>query len=78
GCILDGKLYPFGETPRTEGYLRCSCSPDVMHCCSLDNFYTPVNYDKKNCKVIFNNKSCDYDMVWKDDPSKECFVYSCV
>ncbi|KFW00397.1 Beta-microseminoprotein, partial [Fulmarus glacialis] len=74
GCILDGKLYPFGEIARTENCFRCSCSQDAMRCCSL--FHTPTGYDKENCKVIFNKKSCDYDVVQKSDPSKECFVYS--
>ncbi|XP_050755292.1 beta-microseminoprotein-like isoform X1 [Gymnogyps californianus] len=74
GCILDGKLYPFGEIARTENCFRCSCSRDAMRCCSL--FQTPITYDKENCKVVFNKKSCDYDVVQKSDPSKECFVYS--
>ncbi|NWW94308.1 MSMB protein, partial [Rhynochetos jubatus] len=74
GCILDGKLYPFGETPRTDDCLRCTCSPEAIRCCTL--FHTPVSYDKKNCKVVFNKETCDYDVVRKDDPSKECFVYS--
>ncbi|KFP51023.1 Beta-microseminoprotein, partial [Cathartes aura] len=38
--------------------------------------HTPISYDKENCKVVFNKKSCDYDVVQKSDPSKECFVYS--
>ncbi|KAM6347563.1 beta-microseminoprotein-like isoform 1-T1 [Alca torda] len=74
GCILDGKLYPFGEVARTESCFRCSCRPDAMRCCSL--FHTPTGYDKENCKVVFNQKSCNYDVVQKSDPSKECFVYS--
>ncbi|KAF1408400.1 Beta-microseminoprotein, partial [Spheniscus humboldti] len=74
GCILDGKLYPFGEIARTDNCFRCSCSREAMRCCSL--FHTPTRYDKENCKVIFNKKSCDYDVVQKSDPSKECIVYS--
>ncbi|XP_010171067.2 beta-microseminoprotein [Antrostomus carolinensis] len=74
GCILDGKLYPFGEIARTENCLRCSCSQNEMRCCSL--FHTPVAYDKENCKVVFNKESCDYDVVQKSDPSKQCHVYS--
>ncbi|NXS67342.1 MSMB protein, partial [Pandion haliaetus] len=74
GCILDGKLYPLGEIARTENCFRCSCSRDAMHCCSL--FPTANGYDKENCKVVFNKKTCDYSVVQKSDPSKECFVYS--
>ncbi|KAM9380163.1 beta-microseminoprotein-like isoform 2-T2 [Phaethornis superciliosus] len=74
GCILDGKLYPFGEIARTENCYRCSCSSHAMRCCSL--FHTPVGYDKENCEVVFNKTSCDYDVVKKSDPSKECVVYS--
>ncbi|XP_005242657.2 beta-microseminoprotein-like [Falco rusticolus] len=74
GCILEGKLYHFGEIARTENCFRCSCNRESMHCCSL--FHTPIGYDKENCKVVFNKQSCDYDVVQKSDPSKECFVYS--
>ncbi|XP_026707263.1 beta-microseminoprotein-like [Athene cunicularia] len=74
GCTLEGKLYPFGEIPRTENCFRCSCSQDALRCCSL--FHTPISYDKENCKVVFNKKSCDYDVVLKSDPLKECAVYS--
>ncbi|XP_068875651.1 beta-microseminoprotein-like [Aphelocoma coerulescens] len=74
GCMLNGKLYLFGPIERTEDCYRCSCSQTEMKCCSL--FSTPVAYDKKKCKVVFNKERCDYDVVQKDDPSKECFVYS--
>ncbi|NXN28130.1 MSMB protein, partial [Nycticryphes semicollaris] len=74
GCVMDGKLYPFGKIERTESCFQCSCSPHAMSCCSL--FNTPTNYDKQNCKVIFNKESCNYDVVQKSDPSKECVVYS--
>ncbi|NXX90240.1 MSMB protein, partial [Centropus bengalensis] len=74
GCVLDGKLYPFGETVRTESCHRCTCSHDLIRCCSL--FHTPVGYDRENCKVILNKEKCNYDVVEKSDPSKECVVYS--
>uniref|UniRef100_A0A8V0ZGF2 Beta-microseminoprotein n=1 Tax=Gallus gallus TaxID=9031 RepID=A0A8V0ZGF2_CHICK len=73
GCMLDGVLYPFGEIPRTENCFRCSCSKNEMHCCSL--YHTPVNYDKETCKVIFNKKNCDYEVVQKH-PSKPCSGYA--
>ncbi|NXK58629.1 MSMB protein, partial [Sylvietta virens] len=69
GCVMNGKLYPFGHIERTEGCHRCNCWEGGMECCSLS--FTPVSYDK-NCKVIFNKKRCDYDVVHKDDPSKRC------
>ncbi|NXJ79844.1 MSMB protein, partial [Trogon melanurus] len=74
GCTLDGRLYPFGQIERTENCFRCSCSPQSMSCCSL--FHTPTGYDKENCKVVFNKKSCDYDVVNKYNPLVDCFVYS--
>ncbi|NXO34288.1 MSMB protein, partial [Locustella ochotensis] len=74
GCIVNGKLYPFGLIERTEDCHRCSCNESGMECCSL--FRTPVAYDKKKCKAVFNRKSCDYDVVEKEDPSKECIVYA--
>ncbi|NXF10288.1 MSMB protein, partial [Smithornis capensis] len=74
GCMLDGKLYPFGHIERTENCYRCSCSRTALGCCSL--FFTPLSYDKENCKVVFNKTSCNYDVVQKNDPSKECSVHS--
>ncbi|KAM4774565.1 beta-microseminoprotein-like [Cyanocitta cristata] len=71
GCMLNGKLYPFGLIERTEDCYRCSCSRTEMKCCSL--FSTPVAYDKKKCVIIVNRKRCDYDVVEKDDSSKHCF-----
>uniref|UniRef100_A0A8C4K176 Beta-microseminoprotein-like n=2 Tax=Dromaius novaehollandiae TaxID=8790 RepID=A0A8C4K176_DRONO len=74
GCILRGKLYPFGEISRTDDCYRCSCSREAISCCAL--YHTPVSYNKEKCKAVFNQESCDYDVVQKDDPSKKCFVYS--
>ncbi|XP_066046717.1 beta-microseminoprotein-like [Chamaea fasciata] len=70
GCEMNGKLYPFGHIERTEDCHTCFCSKHFLDCCSL--FHTPVAYDQKNCKVIFNKKRCDYDVVQRDDPSKMC------
>ncbi|XP_077640745.1 beta-microseminoprotein isoform X2 [Lonchura striata] len=74
GCMINGKLYPFGHIERTEDCYTCNCSEDGVSCCSLT--HTPVAFDEKKCKVVFNKERCDYDVVQKDDPSKECFVYS--
>ncbi|NXN90760.1 MSMB protein, partial [Bombycilla garrulus] len=35
GCIVNGKLYPFGRIERTEDCYTCSCSEGGMECCSL-------------------------------------------
>ncbi|NXE32033.1 MSMB protein, partial [Ptilorrhoa leucosticta] len=70
GCMQNGKWYPFGHIERTEDCYRCSCREGGMKCCSL--FSRPVSYDKKKCKIIVNKKRCDYDVVEKNDPSKEC------
>ncbi|XP_068545191.1 beta-microseminoprotein-like [Anas acuta] len=74
GCVLDGKVYPFGHISRTDDCFRCTCTQSQISCCSL--FHTPVGYDKEKCKIVFNKRSCNYDVVEKNDPSKECFVHS--
>ncbi|XP_061315260.1 beta-microseminoprotein-like isoform X1 [Pezoporus flaviventris] len=74
GCVLDGKLYPYGEITRTENCFRCHCSKTHIQCCSL--FHTPLSYDRESCRVIFNKKTCDYEVVQKSDPTKECNSYS--
>ncbi|NXR23956.1 MSMB protein, partial [Cinclus mexicanus] len=73
GCMVNGKLYPFGHIERTQDCYTCSCSKSVMQCCSL--FFNPVVYDKEKCKVIFNRKRCDYDVVQKDNPSQMCSAF---
>lgn len=35
GCMIKGKLYPFGHIERTEDCYTCSCSEDGVACCSL-------------------------------------------
>ncbi|NWX66889.1 MSMB protein, partial [Promerops cafer] len=74
GCMMNGKLYPFGHIERTEDCYTCNCSKGGMQCCSL--FHSLAGYDKKKCMVVFNKKRCDFDVVQKDDPSKECLVSS--
>ncbi|NWV66017.1 MSMB protein, partial [Malurus elegans] len=70
GCMLNGKLYPLGVTERTDDCFKCSCNGVSMGCCSL--FHIPVSYDKEKCDIIANKMCCDYDVVEKNDPSKEC------
>ncbi|TRZ24028.1 hypothetical protein HGM15179_003080 [Zosterops borbonicus] len=74
GCMLNGKLYPFGNIERTDDCYSCGCSERLMECCSL--FHMPIAYDNKKCKVVFNKERCDYDVVQKKDPSKMCPVYA--
>ncbi|XP_016154913.1 PREDICTED: beta-microseminoprotein-like isoform X2 [Ficedula albicollis] len=70
GCMMNGKLYPLGHIERTEFCYKCDCEKDGMRCCSL--FFTPSHYDGENCKIIFNRKRCDYDVLQKDGTSKVC------
>ncbi|NWZ95212.1 MSMB protein, partial [Nesospiza acunhae] len=74
GCMINGKLYPFGHIERTEDCYKCDCDEVEVECCSL--FHIPFSYDKKKCEVVFNKKRCDYDVVQKNNPSKMCSVYS--
>ncbi|XP_037997307.1 beta-microseminoprotein-like isoform X4 [Motacilla alba alba] len=74
GCMMNGKLYPFGKIERTEDCYKCSCTKNEMECCS--NFHSRASYDKEKCKVVIDKKRCDYDVVMKDDPSKRCVSYS--
>ncbi|CAN8216368.1 unnamed protein product [Coccothraustes coccothraustes] len=76
GCIRNGKLYPLGHIERTEDCYKCDCWKGGMECCSL--FFTPVSYDKKRCKVVFNKKHCRYDVLQRDDPSQPCYEYAAV
>ncbi|NXE64817.1 MSMB protein, partial [Calcarius ornatus] len=75
GCIMNGKLYPLGHIERTEDCYRCDCWEGAMRCCAL--YFTPVSYDEKKCKFVFNKKRCRYDLVQKD-PSQPCPSVSAV
>ncbi|KAM7048188.1 beta-microseminoprotein-like [Acridotheres tristis] len=70
GCMMNGKLYPFGHIERTEDCYKCDCDKDGMGCCSL--YFTPREFDREKCKVVFNRKRCDYDVVQKDGASMMC------
>uniref|UniRef100_A0A8C0U5M7 Beta-microseminoprotein n=1 Tax=Cyanistes caeruleus TaxID=156563 RepID=A0A8C0U5M7_CYACU len=75
GCMLNGKLYPFGHIERTEECYRCNCSERGMDCCAL--FHTPIAFNKNKCKVVFNKEHCDYDVVQKDIKLIQFFDNSC-
>ncbi|KFQ91291.1 Beta-microseminoprotein, partial [Nipponia nippon] len=68
----NGELHEFGSSWRSADCNDCSCSRDAIRCCS--SFVTPVDYDKEKCVSIFNKETCTYEVVEKDDHSKECPV----
>ncbi|XP_009464933.1 PREDICTED: beta-microseminoprotein-like [Nipponia nippon] len=73
GCLdSNGELHEFGSSWRSADCNDCSCSRDAIRCCS--SFVTPVDYDKEKCVSIFNKETCTYEVVEKDDHSKECPV----
>ncbi|XP_056350303.1 beta-microseminoprotein-like [Oenanthe melanoleuca] len=74
GCMINGKIYPFGRIERTEFCFTCDCDKYSIHCCSVVTH--PPHYYGGECKIIFNRKRCDYDVVPKGDPSKACTVIS--
>ncbi|KAE8590996.1 hypothetical protein XENTR_v10018270 [Xenopus tropicalis] len=71
GCLYKDELHELGSEFRTKDCYDCTCSMDgSMRCCQA--YGTPVGYDKKKCKAIFNKKTCTYRVVEKKDRSKEC------
>ncbi|XP_077039684.1 beta-microseminoprotein [Agelaius phoeniceus] len=76
GCIMNGKLYPFGHIERTEDCYKCDCRQGGMQCCSI--YLTPVSYDRKNCKFVFDKKRCRYDILQRDNSSQPCSAASLV
>ncbi|NXD36409.1 MSMB protein, partial [Copsychus sechellarum] len=73
GCMKNGKLYPLGRIERTENCETCDCKEDGMRCCFV--MINLPHYDAEKCKVILHKKHCNYDVVQKDDPSKECSFF---
>ncbi|NWU64968.1 MSMB protein, partial [Pterocles burchelli] len=68
----NGELHEFGSHWRTTDCNDCSCDTSGISCCS--SFVTPVDYDEEKCVRIFNNETCTYKVVEKDNHSKECPV----
>ncbi|KAM8923979.1 beta-microseminoprotein-like [Pelodytes ibericus] len=76
GCIYKGQLHDFGTHWRTEDCLDCSCSFDMMECCTA--YGRPVSYDRKTCFALFDKKACSYSVLKKKDPSQWCDAYAMV
>ncbi|KAG8435197.1 hypothetical protein GDO86_013221 [Hymenochirus boettgeri] len=77
GCLYEGKVHPLDSEWKTKDCKKCNCNPDgYLGCCNTAA--QPVDFDKEHCKSVFYEKECLYKVVRKDDPSKECEVYSMV
>ncbi|XP_041573019.2 beta-microseminoprotein-like [Taeniopygia guttata] len=75
GCLdKEGNVHEFDSHWRTEDCNDCSCSKTGISCCASS--MNPVDYDKEKCESIFNQETCSYKVVEKDDHSKECPVNS--
>ncbi|KAM8924053.1 beta-microseminoprotein-like [Pelodytes ibericus] len=70
-CMMDGEIHKVGSTWKSPSCLNCRCGKSGLRCCTT--YMTPVNYDKV-CEAIFNNETCSYTVVRKDDPSQSCNV----
>ncbi|NWW63640.1 MSPJ protein, partial [Ifrita kowaldi] len=76
-CLDDkGKVHEFDSRWRTDDCNDCACDRSGIRCCT--SYVTPVDYDKEKCESIFNQETCSYEVVEKDDHSKECPVHSWV
>ncbi|NWT87994.1 MSPJ protein, partial [Lanius ludovicianus] len=76
-CLdMEGKVHEFHSSWRTDDCNDCSCDRAGIRCCT--SYVTPVDYDKEKCESIFNQDTCSYKVVEKDDHSKECPVHSWV
>ncbi|NXS44236.1 MSMB protein, partial [Balaeniceps rex] len=73
---LNGELHEFGSHWRNADCYDCFCSGSGISCCA--SFVRPTDYDEKKCVSIFNNETCAYKVVEKDDHSKECPVHGWV
>ncbi|XP_030060759.1 beta-microseminoprotein A1 [Microcaecilia unicolor] len=61
------------DTTWVSNCMDCSCGTDgSVSCCT--NFATPVGYDEDNCEAFFDENSCSYTVVKKDDPKETCEV----
>ncbi|KAG8435198.1 hypothetical protein GDO86_013222, partial [Hymenochirus boettgeri] len=77
GCLYKGEVHKLNSEWNTKDCKKCSCNPDgSVGCCNTAA--QPEDFDKDHCKSVFHEKECLYKVVRKDDPSKECQVYSMV
>ncbi|XP_068022314.1 beta-microseminoprotein J1-like [Melanerpes formicivorus] len=77
GCLdSKGNLHQFESKWRTDDCMDCYCSRDAIQCCT--SYATPVGYDEEKCVRIFDEVTCTYKVLEKNDHSKECPVYEWV
>ncbi|XP_009076418.1 PREDICTED: beta-microseminoprotein J1-like [Acanthisitta chloris] len=76
GCLdSEGVVHKFDSKWR-KNCDDCSCSKQGIGCCT--SYMRPVDYDTEKCVSIFNEETCSYEVVEKNDHSKECPVHSWV
>ncbi|XP_077113267.1 beta-microseminoprotein-like [Ranitomeya variabilis] len=77
GCVHDGKLYESGANWRDDDCSDCFCSKTgEKRCCT--NFYKPTKYDHERCTLKFNKETCNYEVISKEDPEKQCMAFESV
>ncbi|XP_063819768.1 beta-microseminoprotein-like [Pseudophryne corroboree] len=77
GCFYEGQLYKLDSSWRTEDCMDCGCQLNgVISCCTA--YGTPVSYDPETCNFVFNKKTCEYELMPNEDPTKKCEKYGMV
>ncbi|XP_075072661.1 beta-microseminoprotein-like [Mixophyes fleayi] len=77
GCLYEGQLYELGSKFRTEDCMDCDCdSGGQYHCCSA--YGIPVGYNPRNCKFVFNEETCTFDLKPNKDPKRKCEQYGMI
>uniref|UniRef100_F7A7E0 Beta-microseminoprotein n=1 Tax=Equus caballus TaxID=9796 RepID=F7A7E0_HORSE len=84
---LDGVTHPMNSKWKTKSCQECSCDQHGISCCNtlpfggrglkrplLLNVAIPADYDTTKCEKIFNEKTCSYKVVERNDPEKTCPV----
>ncbi|XP_043940305.1 beta-microseminoprotein-like [Protopterus annectens] len=69
--IYDKTIHPLNSQWRNSQCLDCFCKKEFIKCCTRP---TPVSYPTE-CEKVFDQKTCEYTVVRKDDPSVSCPVY---
>ncbi|XP_075466936.1 beta-microseminoprotein-like [Ascaphus truei] len=70
GCEYNGEFADVGTRWRTKNCLDCDCGSGSMSCCNAHGW--PFNYNKKECKVVYDKEACTVTVVKKKNPSIEC------
>ncbi|XP_056386387.1 beta-microseminoprotein-like [Hyla sarda] len=71
GCVYEGNTHASGTSWRTDECYDCTCNDNgSIRCCQVGG--RPGNYNTEKCIALFNEETCQYTVVRKNNHKKTC------